>query len=193
MKNCNFSRSQTLTIALVAFFLLCLYGWRHFSHQSVKSDQSGSTYVFVQISGKVETPGIYSFNKSVTVGEAVARAGGLCPPLKWQAESAWEKMGVENARKIHIKAATDGYAALRMEWMEVPRRLALGVPLDINQASAAELALVPGINDKLAERIVMRRQSTGGFSGMSDLIAVKGIGPATLKRLQPFLTLTTEH
>jgi competence ComEA-like helix-hairpin-helix protein len=100
---------------------------------------------------------------------------------------------IDTARRIHIKQAPDGYATLRMDWMQVPSRLALGVPLDINQASIADLSLVPGISEILAERIVMMRERIGGFSTFDDLRGVKGIGPVTVMRLQPFLTLTTEH
>jgi competence protein ComEA len=76
--------------------------------------------------------------------------------------------------------------------MVVSSRLALGVPLDLNQTSAAELAQVPGITQTLAERIVAQRNRLGGFSKLEDLRAVKGIGPVTLKRLRPFLTVDTK-
>jgi len=189
----NFSPSQSLTVAFLALGLLCVYGWRHNYHQSVPSPQPLSTYVFLQITGEVEAPGTYSFEKPVTLSEAVARAGGLLRFLKWRAQSGWGGVELDNTRRIHIKEAPDGYAALRMGWMHVPSRLALGVPLDINQASIADLSLVPGVSEILAERIVMKRKRTGGFSRVDDLRRVKGIGPVTVRKLRPFLTLTTEH
>jgi competence protein ComEA len=73
--------------------------------------------------------------------------------------------------------------------MDVSSRLGLGVPLDLNQASAAELAQVPGITQTLAERIMAQRNRLGGFSKMEDLRAVKGIGPVTIKRLREYLTV----
>ena len=81
---------------------------------------------------------------------------------------------------------------MRLGWMEVSSRLALGVPLNLNQASVAELAQVPGITQTLAERIVAQRNLLGGFSKVEDIRAVKGIGPVTLKRLQPSLTVGTK-
>jgi competence protein ComEA len=75
--------------------------------------------------------------------------------------------------------------------MEASSRLALGVPLDLNQASVTELAQVPGITQTLAERIVAQRNRLGGFSKVEDIRAVKGIGPVTLKRLQPSLRVGT--
>jgi len=79
-----------------------------------------------------------------------------------------------------------------MEWMAVPTRLALGVPLDINQASVAELSQVPGINGNLAERIVALRVRKGTFLNLEDLCEVKGIGPATVTRLRPYLKVGKE-
>jgi len=82
---------------------------------------------------------------------------------------------------------------LKLGWMAVPIRLALGVPLDINQASVADLTQVPGINDELADRIVALRVRRGGFSKLDNLCEVKGIGPATVRRLKPYLALGTKH
>ena len=75
--------------------------------------------------------------------------------------------------------------------MGVSSRLALGVPLDLNQASAAELAQVPGITPTLAQRIVAQRDRLNGFSRLEDLGAVKGIGPVTIERLRPSLIVST--
>ena len=65
------------------------------------------------------------------------------------------------------------------------------MPLDINQASVTELAQVPGITQTLAERIVAQRNRLGGFAKVEDIRAVKGIGPVTLERLRPSLTVGT--
>lgn len=59
-----------------------------------------------------------------------------------------------------------------------------GAPLDLNRATAAELTGLPGIGPVLADRIVAYRDSVGGFRGVEDLVAVKGIGPATLARFR---------
>jgi competence protein ComEA len=76
-----------------------------------------------------------------------------------------------------------------MGWMAVPSRLVLGELLDVNLASTAELAQVPGISQRLAERIAAQRNRLGGFSRLEDLRAVRGIGPISLKRLRKYLTV----
>ena len=188
------SPSQVVTLILLALLLVCLYGWNHYSHnqQPTKSPHLAPKYVFVQISGKVRSPGIYSFDQPVTVSQAVARAGGLLPPLRSANQLEWDSKQTSNSSKIHIMADPSGVAHLRLGRMSVPTSLALGVPLNVNQASVSELALVPGINEKLAERIVTFRRSKGRFSKLEDLSGVKGIGPATVNRLRPYLTVGKE-
>jgi len=64
---------------------------------------------------------------------------------------------------------------------------AAGERLDVNRATAAELEALPGIGPALAARIVAQRDSLHGFRAVDDLLRVRGIGPATLRRLKPYL------
>lgn len=74
-----------------------------------------------------------------------------------------------------------------------PRRSKPELPprgsVDPNQASAEELGALPGIGPALAARIVASRESDGPFGSAEALCRVKGIGPATLSKLRPYLTL----
>lgn len=60
-------------------------------------------------------------------------------------------------------------------------------PLDPNTAPTDSLQLLPGVGPVLAGRIVASRQGGNPFRRPEDLLAVKGIGPASLERLRPFL------
>ncbi|MFP4624575.1 MAG: ComEA family DNA-binding protein [Gemmatimonadota bacterium] len=57
--------------------------------------------------------------------------------------------------------------------------------VDINAAGADELTRLPGVGPVLAARIVAFRDSAGSFPAVDSLLAVKGIGPATLERIRP--------
>ena len=59
--------------------------------------------------------------------------------------------------------------------------------IDINQADWAELTLLPTVGEALAKRIVEYRDTHGPFQRPSDLRKVRGIGPKTLDRIQPYL------
>jgi hypothetical protein len=56
-------------------------------------------------------------------------------------------------------------------------------PIAINSADRELLCTLPGIGPVLAERILARRNITGGFKDPQDLLQVKGIGPKKLARL----------
>jgi len=61
--------------------------------------------------------------------------------------------------------------------------------VNINTASAAELEMLPGIGASRAKAMIEAREAKGGFKSLDDLLAVKGIGEASLAKLRPHLTL----
>jgi competence protein ComEA len=146
--------------------------------------------VVVQISGRVLSPGTYLFDQPVSVSDAVARAGGLVAGL--QPETRWAGLLLDSGRHLHIAAGRDGSTQMRLRWMAVPSLLVLGIPLDVNCASVEELGMIPGINKRLAERIVARRRQLGRFSRHEELLSVYGIGPVSLKRLRSYLEVSPD-
>ena len=48
--------------------------------------------------------------------------------------------------------------------------------LDINRATPAEIAALPGIGPEIARRIVAYRKKHGPFRRVEDLLVIKGIG-----------------
>lgn len=62
-------------------------------------------------------------------------------------------------------------------------------PLNINTATADELQALPGIGPAYSKRIVEYRESNGPFTNLDQLTQVKGIGPKTLEKLRPNITL----
>ena len=62
--------------------------------------------------------------------------------------------------------------------------------VNVNAADWVMLALVPGIGEVLAKRIVEAREARGGrFASLDDLQKVDGIGEKTLAKLRPYLFL----
>lgn len=62
--------------------------------------------------------------------------------------------------------------------------LALGRRLDLNVATAEELALLPGVGASLARSLVEAREVAGGFGSWDAVDEVPGVGAARLKTLQ---------
>jgi competence protein ComEA len=60
--------------------------------------------------------------------------------------------------------------------------------VNINTADGAQLALLPRVGVKAAQRIIDYRKEHGAFKKTSDLMQVKGFGEKTFERLNPYLT-----
>jgi competence ComEA-like helix-hairpin-helix protein len=62
--------------------------------------------------------------------------------------------------------------------------LLLGNPLDLNTATQIDLEALPGVGPKTAAAILEERARRGGYRSVTELLEVRGIGPATLERLR---------
>ena len=62
--------------------------------------------------------------------------------------------------------------------------------VNINQASAAQIAFLPRIGEKVAVRVVEYRKSHGPFARTEDLMEVKGIGEKLFLTLKPYLAVS---
>jgi competence protein ComEA len=62
-------------------------------------------------------------------------------------------------------------------------------PVILNTAAVDDLRRLPGIGQKRADAIVALRARMGRFRAVEDLMKVKGIGRAMLKRLRPLVRL----
>ena len=62
--------------------------------------------------------------------------------------------------------------------------------VNINQASAEEIARLPRVGAKLAGRIVEHRTQHGAFKRPEDLMQVKGVGEKLFSTLRPYVTVS---
>ena len=70
-----------------------------------------------------------------------------------------------------------------------PGAAADGAVVNINTASAAELATLSGIGPVKAQAIVQHREKDGQFKSVDDLKLVQGIGDKLLEQLRPHITV----
>ena len=83
---------------------------------------------------------------------------------------------------VPIGAGAQGRAAAK------PAASAAAV-VNLNTASASQIATLPGIGEKAAERIVEYREKNGGFKKVEELMNVKGIGEKSFLKLKPLITV----
>ena len=61
--------------------------------------------------------------------------------------------------------------------------------IDINQATTAQLQLLPHIGPALSKRIVEYRESNGRFERIEDLMQVQGVGPKTFQKIKDYIAV----
>jgi competence protein ComEA len=70
-------------------------------------------------------------------------------------------------------------------------RVAILAPIDLNQASRAELVQLPGVGEHGADAILAARDRRGGFQSVDDLREVPGIGPARFDDMKHWVHVDT--
>ncbi|MEA2345191.1 MAG: competence protein ComEA [Thermoanaerobaculia bacterium] len=61
--------------------------------------------------------------------------------------------------------------------------------VNLNTADAAQLAMLPRVGAKAAQRILDYRKEHGAFKKTSDLMQVKGFGEKSFERLAAYVTV----
>lgn len=138
--------------------------------------------VVVHVAGAVARPGLVIGETDWRVADAVAAAGGssagadldrvnLAAPLR-------------DGERIYIPSDGEAVPAVagsnRSGMVETPP----SGPIDLNTADAAALETLPGIGPATAGAILAHRDEHGPFGTIDGLVAVRGIGPATLDSLR---------
>ncbi len=72
---------------------------------------------------------------------------------------------------------------------ETPAAAAVVKTIHLNQATAEELQMLPGVGPALSERIVLYREEHGPFRSVSQLTEVKGVGETKLAKFKDQLSV----
>ncbi|PKN76731.1 MAG: hypothetical protein CVU52_03455 [Deltaproteobacteria bacterium HGW-Deltaproteobacteria-10] len=92
---------------------------------------------------------------------------------------------LENGMKLsidHDKAEKIAYSRI-----DNSRRLALGMPIDINWATKDDLILIPGIGEMTAQKIIALRTKKNRFTKIEELMGADGIKEKKLANLKQYL------
>jgi hypothetical protein len=123
--------------------------------------------------------GIYFLPKGTAI-EKIREVGGI---PEGNDRMGIAEGGISDGALMVISRGTE----VQIGEISAARRLALGLPIDLNRALEGDLSLVPGIGDKMAARIVRLRKDKGKFRNLSDLMAVSGIKGKKLNGLKRYL------
>jgi competence protein ComEA len=114
------------------------------------------------------------------------------PPVLVRPDPPQPVQKVESESALAVTDAEGASSAPRRGSVAKLRRPGDGT-VDINNATETELQRLPGVGPATAAKILAYRQEHGSFSTVEELMEVKGIGPAKLRKMQPFVVLQEPH
>jgi hypothetical protein len=91
--------------------------------------------------------------------------------------------GIEDVLGDEAQASQIDFVLDRLERLK-------GKPLDLNTATADELAELPWVSPLLARKIVTIRERIGGFRSLVDLSVIEGVTYQLLDAMSPYVTIT---
>lgn len=147
-------------------------------------EESEPDTIVVFVTGAVVNPGIYQLPKSSRFYEAIEKAGGLLP----DAESKFLPMAriIEDEETIYIPKV--GEEEAEHDNTSLPNLNSNSNKININKATATELATLDGIGPSLSQRIVDYRNSNGPFKDISEIKNVSGIGEKRFEAIKDKIT-----
>ena len=130
----------------------------------------------VYVTGAVKDPGVYTLEDGDRLGQLVEAAGGAADDADLEAinlaallrdEDHWHIPRIGEAPKVSTAGAANPVGRI-----------------DVNSATPVQLEGLPGIGEVKARSIIQYRETNGPFASVDDLLAVGGIGPATLDAIR---------
>lgn len=137
----------------------------------------------VYLTGAVYRPGLYAVKEGDRLAEVIALAGGTTE----DADLLAVNMAVRVKDQDHVHVPKVGE--------ESPTATVAGQSpasngnIDINTADAELLETLPGIGEVRAKAVVQYREQNGPFNRVDDIVAVSGIGAATLEGIRDLIAV----
>jgi hypothetical protein len=159
-------------------FISFLYPSQIDSKCPILSTASSDTLIIEVVAEDGGMSGVFFVEPGTTAGQLLSR-------LDSKRISA-EDFKLQTGMKIRLVPEGD-HQGIVIEKMEATKRLALGLPLDINLVGHDELMLIPGVGDVLAANIMTWRDKIGRFEKLDQLMDIKGIKKKKLSKLSKYL------
>jgi len=137
--------------------------------------------IFVDVTGAVNKPGVYTLTGKSRVIDAIKAAGDSAPGADLSTINLARVLN--DGEQIYVDSTVVNSAGVR-----VSKTVRKG-PVNINRANKADFDRLDGIGPVIAQRIIDYRKVNGSFLTIDDLLKVSGIGPAKFAQIKSKITL----
>ena len=179
----HFSRNQKIALSIIAAIVLAL---------SVLIVLRGNTQIaaapeivpitiaepeiFVDVTGAVNNPGVYTLTGRSRVIDAIKAAGDSAPGADLSTINLARVLN--DGEQIYVDSTVINSSGQR-----VSKKVSSG-PININRATLRQLDALDGIGPVIAGRIIDYRKKNGSFLTVDDLQKVSGIGAAKFAQIK---------
>jgi competence protein ComEA len=139
-------------------------------------EQVQAPQIFVDVTGAVNTPGVYTLTASSRVIDAIKAAGGSAPGADLSTINLARVLA--DGEQIYVDAAVTNSKGVRVSTTKHSG------PININRATVGDFDSLDGIGPVIANRIVSYRKTHGPFITVEDLQKVSGIGAAKFAQIK---------
>lgn len=145
--------------------------------EPVTTPEAISEIIQIYITGEVNSPGIVELEKGSLIIDAVEQCGGFTTNASNNINIVYPLN--KNATLI-IKGKSDGGGVMYIDdagdvVMIDKEKGIIDGKININNADAHSLCMLPGIGEKTAMDIIAYRESKGKFEKVEDIMKVSGI------------------
>ena len=179
----HFSHNQKRALGLVAAIVLLLSVFiviRGNTQSSAAPEIVPVTIaepeIFVDVTGAVNKPGVYTLTGKSRVIDAIKAAGDSAPGADLSTINLARVLN--DGEQIYVDSLVMNSSGQR-----VSKKTPSG-PININRATARQLDALDGIGPVIAARIVEYRKINGSFLSVDDLQKVSGIGAAKFAQIK---------
>ena len=132
--------------------------------------------IFVDVTGAVNKPGVYTLTGKSRVIDAIKAAGDSAPGADLSTINLARVLN--DGEQIYVDSTVVNSNGVR-----VSKAVRSG-PININRATARQLDALDGVGPVIAQRIVDYRKINGSFLSIDDLQKVSGIGAAKFAQIK---------
>jgi competence protein ComEA len=141
----------------------------------------------VEVKGDVPHPGLYYYAYCPTINELLNASGQAPDENATISQNAM--VVLSTGTSLWVQKTRKGIRVARFP-LEGKKKILLGIPINVNNATADDLSSLPGIGPHIANEVILFRKTRGIFSKIEELKAVKGIGEKRFKKIEKYLTIT---